>query len=142
MCKLASKESDGSLKSNCRNLIWTNINSREISDIVKELNVPNCLKKYLIYNIETCNKCYRKCGVGSFQCFKCIAWLHLACAGITKSGCLKSPNWLCVQCSNKMAADRNWSSIIDNKPKVVQPLEAVKSFLISNEENSTNSNNP
>ena len=86
-----------------------------------------------------CNDCYRKCGTGSFQCSKCNAWLHPACAGITKSSRLKNPKWLCVQCRSTMVVN---DEIItnDNQPEVIQPPEVKKSHLISIEENSTNSN--
>ncbi|XP_065584249.1 putative ankyrin repeat protein RF_0381 [Artemia franciscana] len=54
MCKITSRD-DGSLKSSCRDVIWKNGNYAKISDTVK-LNIPDCLRKYLIYEEE--RKCF------------------------------------------------------------------------------------
>ncbi|XP_065583958.1 putative ankyrin repeat protein RF_0381 [Artemia franciscana] len=52
MCKLASEKSDDSLKSLCQDVIWKNIDITKISDIINGLNIPECLRRYIIYAEE------------------------------------------------------------------------------------------
>ena len=52
MCKLASEKSDDSLKSLCQDVIWKNIDITKISDIINGLNIPECLRRYVIYAEE------------------------------------------------------------------------------------------
>jgi ankyrin repeat protein len=52
MCKLTSVESDHSLKSICRDIIWEKIDNAKITDITNAFNIPECLRRYLIYAEE------------------------------------------------------------------------------------------